>query len=107
MSNKTVQMALTTRYGIGHKKASLICAQCGISDEFEVRELTRYQLELINQYIGVHYITESELKKAIHNDIKRSIAIASYRGFRHHAKLPVRGQRTHTNAKTRRRTHSS
>ena len=105
--SRTVQLDLTSRYGIGHTKASLICAQCGISEEYPASQLTRHQLELINQIISTFYKTESELRKSIQDDIKRSISIGSYRGFRHNVKLPVRGQRTHTNAKTSRRTYSN
>lgn len=101
--NQTVQLALTALFGIGHQKAIQICAQCGISDQFLVSQLTRYQLDQLSQFLSLHYTFDSELRRTIKHDIQRTISIGSYRGFRHHAGLPVRGQRTHTNAKTCRR----
>lgn len=95
-----VVRALTQLFGIGPNKALQICEKLGISDTMKVNELTRIQLDQIMQIISQHYLIDSELKKIIQNDIQRFIAIGSYRGFRHNARLPVRGQRTHTNAKT-------
>jgi small subunit ribosomal protein S13 len=95
-----VVRALTQLFGIGPNKALQICDKLGISDTLKVNQLTRIQLDQIMQIISQHYLIDSELKKIIQNDIQRFIAIGSYRGFRHNAGLPVRGQRTHTNAKT-------
>lgn len=101
---------LSKIYGIGHKKASQLCAQIGISEthnsqtRHKLTELTRFQLDQLNQYISLHYTVDSELRRTITDDIKRTISIGSYRGFRHTAGLPVRGQRTHTNAQNCRNT---
>jgi small subunit ribosomal protein S13 len=97
---ETVKLALTNIYGIGNKKAILICAQFGLSDTMLIRDLTNKQVDQISQFISLHYTIDSELRTIVMNDIKRFILIGSYRGFRHNDGLPVRGQRTHTNAKT-------
>lgn len=97
---KQVKIALTQIFGIGHKKALQICAHLGLSDTMLVNELTRYQFDQITQFISQHYNIDSELRRMIESDIKRFISIGSYRGFRHNDGLPVRGQRTHTNAKS-------
>ena len=99
-TTKQVKIALTQIFGIGHKKAMQICAQLGVSDTLLVNSLTRYQIDQIASNISQHYIIDSELRRMIENDIKRFISIGSYRGFRHNDGLPARGQRTHTNAKT-------
>lgn len=103
-NSKKVHLWLTDIFGIGHKKALQICAEFGLSKSLLVNELTRYQMDQINQFISLHYTTDSELRRIIENDIKRFIAIGAYRGFRHNGGLPARGQRTHTNAKTCRKT---
>lgn len=94
-------------YGIGQHKASQLCAHIGMSETHNRQHgtltLTRFQLDQLNQFISLHYTVDSELRRTIIHDIKRTISIGSYRGFRHTAGLPVRGQRTHTNARTQSR----
>jgi small subunit ribosomal protein S13 len=93
-------------YGIGKRKASQLCAQIGISETHNRQNghthttLTRFQLDQLNQFISLHYTVDSELRRTITHDIKRTQSCGSYRGLRHTAGLPVRGQRTHTNART-------
>ena len=99
-TTKQIKVALTQIFGIGPKKAVQICAKLGFSGTLLVNSLTRYQIDQIASYISQHYIIDSELRRMIDNDIKRFILIGSYRGFRHNDGLPVRGQRTHTNSKT-------
>lgn len=98
--NTKVVRALTQLFGIGQNKALQICDKLGLSDTMKGNQLTRIQLDQIIQIISQRYLIDSELKRIIQNDIQRFIAIGSYRGFRHNDGLPVRGQRTHTNAKT-------
>ncbi|BDD77345.1 ribosomal protein S13 (mitochondrion) [Marchantia polymorpha subsp. ruderalis] len=99
-SNKQVKIALTRIFGIGPKKAIQVCDQLGLSDTIKVNKLTKYQFDQILKIISQNYLVDSELKRVIQRDIKRLISIGCYRGFRHNAGLPLRGQRTHTNAKT-------
>ena len=102
---ETVKLALSKIFGIGLKKADLVCAEFGLSDDVLLQDLINKQIDQISQFISLHYTIDSELRVTIMNDIKRFILIGSYRGFRHNDGLPVRGQRTHTNAKTCRKTN--
>lgn len=97
---KQVRIALRAIFGIGKHKSSQICYQLGLSDTIKVNQLTRIQLENIIKIISQQYLIDSELRRIIHNDIKRLISVGSYRGFRHISGLPLRGQRTHSNANT-------
>nr|YP_010881211.1 ribosomal protein S13 [Pellia neesiana]WIA66959.1 ribosomal protein S13 [Pellia neesiana]WIA67000.1 ribosomal protein S13 [Pellia neesiana]WIA67041.1 ribosomal protein S13 [Pellia neesiana] len=99
-SNKQVKIASTRIFGIGPKKAIQVCDQLGPSDNIKVNKLTKYQFDQIIEIISKNYLVDSELERVIQRDIKRLISIGCYRGFRHNAGLPLRGQRTHTNAKT-------
>jgi len=100
---KKVYVALTSIYGIGAKKAILLCDQLGLSDKITINELTKTQIDQLVQLMTQNHLIDSELKKLVLNDIKRLKQIGSYRGLRHNAGLPLRGQRTHTNAKTARK----
>jgi small subunit ribosomal protein S13 len=102
-SKKNVRIALTEIFGIGPKKALQICYKLGISNTFKVSQLTKNQIDQIIKIITQSYFIDSELKRIIQRDVKNCILIGSYRGFRHNDGLPLRGQRTHTNAKTSRR----
>lgn len=100
---KKVRVALTQIFGIGQKKSLQLCEKLGISNTFFVVQLTKNQIDQIIKIITQNYLIDSELRKIIQNDIKRLIHIGCYRGFRHTEGLPLRGQRTHTNAKTSRK----
>lgn len=98
--NKRVVIALTYIYGIGLTSAERICHVCGISELRRVNSLTDDELDRIRSYIRASFVTGSDLKKQVMMDIKAHIDLGSYRGSRHKRKLPVRGQNTHTNART-------
>ena len=100
---KKVKFGLTQIYGIGPKKALQICDKLGLSDNYKVTQLTKYQIDQIIKIISQSFLIDSELLRIIQKDVKDLINIGCYRGFRHNAGLPLRGQRTHTNAKTSRR----
>nr|YP_010736390.1 ribosomal protein S13 [Zygnema circumcarinatum]QKQ14719.1 ribosomal protein S13 [Zygnema circumcarinatum]WEL36363.1 ribosomal protein S13 [Zygnema circumcarinatum] len=102
--NTKVLRSLIQLFGIGRNKALQICDQLGISDTIKGNQLTRIQLDQLMKIISQHYLIDTELKRIISNDIQRYIAIGAYRGLRHNNGLPVRGQRSHTNAKTCRKT---
>nr|UQV94684.1 ribosomal protein S subunit 13 [Haplopteris ensiformis] len=104
VSNKQVRLALTQIFGIGPKKATWICDQLGLSDNTKVSNLTWHQINWISKIVRQKKkLVDSELKRDIQQKIKRLINISCYRGFRHKAGLPLRGQRTHSNAKTSRK----
>nr|YP_009745595.1 ribosomal protein S13 [Andreaea wangiana]QIH30038.1 ribosomal protein S13 [Andreaea wangiana] len=98
--NERVEIALTRISGIGPKKAIQVCDQSGLNDNIKVNKLTKYQIDQIIKIISQNYLVDSELARVIQRDIKQLMSIGCYRGFRHNAGLPLRGQRTHTNAKT-------
>nr|BAJ22102.1 ribosomal protein S13 [Cycas taitungensis] len=98
--NEQVRIALTKIDGIGPKKATRVCYRLGISDNIKVNELTKYQIDQIEQIIGQDHVVHWELKRGKRADIERLISISCYRGIRHQDGLPLRGQRTHTNART-------
>nr|YP_009277451.1 ribosomal protein S13 [Psilotum nudum]AOH05921.1 ribosomal protein S13 [Psilotum nudum] len=99
--NKQVRIASTQISGIGPKKAIQVRNQLGIGDNTKVYQLTKHRIDQIIRVIRQNNsLVDSELKREIQPNIKRLISISRYRGFRHKAGLPLRGQRTHTNAKT-------
>ena len=100
--SKRLDIGLTYIYGIGRTRATKILAQARIDASLKVRELSDDQTRSIQRVINNEGRVEGDLRKAISLDIKRLIEIGSYRGMRHRRNLPVRGQRTHTNARTRR-----
>lgn len=99
---KTVEYALPYLYGIGHVRSCQILVEAEVPFETPVRDLTEQQVVAIRDAIGENYKVEGELRSEVNMNIKRLMDIGCYRGFRHRRGLPVRGQRTHTNARTRR-----
>ncbi len=99
--NKIVQIGLTYIYGIGQKFSEQICAALEIPKSKRVNELTDDQILKIREYIDQNFKVEGDLRREYSLNIKRLIDLASYRGSRHRKKLPVRGQRTRCNARTR------
>jgi small subunit ribosomal protein S13 len=99
--NKRVQIGLTYIYGIGKSRASKICEESKVDLSTKVKNLTEDEVVRIRNIIQRDGMVEGDLRKAIAMDIKRLMEIGSYRGLRHRRGLPVRGQRSHTNARTR------
>ena len=99
--NKLVHIGLTYIYGIGDKFSKQICTALEIPKAKRVNELTDEQILKIREYIDQNFTTEGNLRREYSLSIKRLIDLASYRGSRHRKKLPVRGQRTRCNARTR------
>lgn len=99
--NKHVNIALTYIYGIGHPRAARILATANVEAVKKVQDLNEDEVNRIRQAIEAEGGVEGDLRKDISMHIKRLIEIGSYRGYRHRRNLPVRGQRTHTNARTR------
>ena len=100
--SKRIEIGLTYIFGIGRARALEILSKAGVKGEIKVRELSEDQARSIARVINQEGRVEGDLRKAVSLDIKRLIEIGSYRGMRHRRNLPVRGQRTHTNARTRR-----
>ena len=98
---KRIDIALTYLYGIGRTGATRILAQVGVDPATRTKSLSESQITRISSIITQGYKVEGDLKREISQNIKRLIDIGSYRGLRHRRGLPVRGQRTHTNARTR------
>ena len=98
---KRVEIGLTYIYGIGRKTASDIIAATGINPDTRVRDLTEDEVSKLREYIDRNCRVEGDLRRDVAFDIKRLIEIGSYRGVRHRKNLPVRGQRSKTNARTR------
>ena len=99
--NKIVRIGLTYIYGIGDKFSSDICKSLSIPGSKRVNELTDEEILKIREYIDKNFTVEGDLRRDKSFSIKRLIDLASYRGLRHKKKLPVRGQRTRCNARTR------
>ena len=100
-TNKRVRIALTSIYGIGRTKAVEICDKAGLPIERRVNDMTEGELSRVREIIDTEYRVEGDLRRATAMDIKRLMDLGCYRGLRHRRGLPVRGQRTHTNARTR------
>ena len=100
-TNKRVHIALTYIFGIGEKIANDICSEANIDISKRVNELKDDELNKIRELIDKNHSVEGDLRRKISMDIKRLNDLGCYRGLRHRKKLPVRGQRTHTNARTR------
>lgn len=100
-NNKRVEIALTYIYGIGRKSASDILAATGINPDTRAKDLTDADVAKLRDEIEANYKVEGDLRRDVALDIKRMIEINCYRGVRHRKGLPVRGQRTKTNARTR------
>ena len=99
--DKRIEIGLTYIYGIGRTSAKKILEQTGINPDTRVKDLTDAEEALIRECIDKHYMVEGDLRRSNALDIKRLTEIGSYRGMRHRRGLPVRGQRTKTNARTR------
>ena len=99
--NKQVWIGLTYIYGIGQTRSRTILAQAGVEETVKVKDLTEDEARKIRQVIQDEGRVEGDLRKEIGQNIRRLIEIGSYRGIRHRRSLPARGQRTHTNARTR------
>ncbi len=100
-TNKLVVIGLTYIYGIGRKKAEEICKTVGIPADKRVSDLTDDETLKIRELIDSSYHVEGDLRREVSLNIKRLMDLGCYRGLRHRKGLPVRGQRTHTNARTR------
>ena len=100
-TNKRVQIALSYIYGIGRTKAREICEKAGLPAERRVSEMTDGELGRVREIIDSEYRVEGDLRRDVAMNIKRLMDLGCYRGLRHRRGLPVRGQRTHTNARTR------
>lgn len=99
--DKRVEIALTYIYGIGRKSASDILAETGVNPDTRVKDLTDTEEAALRDCISKHYVVEGDLRRNVAMDIKRLTEIGCYRGIRHRRGLPVRGQRSKTNARTR------
>jgi len=100
-NNKKVWVGLTYIYGIGRSRSFEILKETGINPDKRVKELTEEEIGKINRFIQEHYKVEGELRTEVQRSIKRLIDIGCYRGIRHKLGLPVRGQKTRSNARTR------
>jgi small subunit ribosomal protein S13 len=100
-TNKRVVIALTYIHGIGNTKAKEIVTKLGIPETARVQDLTDQEVLHIREAIDADYTVEGDLRRQVAMNIKRLMDLACYRGLRHRKGLPVRGQRTHTNARTR------
>ncbi|HZK35923.1 MAG TPA: 30S ribosomal protein S13 [Aeromicrobium sp.] len=99
--DKRVEVALTYIFGIGRTRAQKALADTGISPDLRVHELGDEELVKLRDFIEANYQVEGDLRRGVTADIRRKMEIGSYQGRRHRAGLPVRGQRTKTNARTR------
>ena len=98
---KRVEIGLTYIFGIGRTSSNKILKQCGISPDVRVKDLTEDQISKMREVIDRDFHVEGDLRRDVALNIKRLVEIGSYRGMRHRRGLPVRGQRTRTNARTR------
>ena len=98
---KRIEIGLTYIYGLGRKSANDILAATGVNPDVRVKDLTEDDLAKLRDYIDKNYTVEGDLRRNVALDIKRLVEIGCYRGVRHRKGLPVRGQRTKTNARTR------
>ncbi len=99
--NKRVEIGLTYIFGIGRSRANRILARASVSPETKVKNLAEEEVTRIRQVITEEGAVEGDLRKNVQQDVRRLIEIGSYRGYRHRRGLPCRGQRTHTNARTK------
>jgi small subunit ribosomal protein S13 len=98
---KRLEIALTYIYGIGRTTSRRVCEAAGIDPDTRVRDLTDEEVVRLRNWIDANLKVEGDLRRDVAQDIKRKMEIGSYQGIRHRRGLPVRGQRTHTNARTR------
>jgi len=102
--NKRVEVGLTSLYGIGPTRARQILSQTRVNPDIRVKDLSEADVAAIREFISKNYKVEGDLRREVQMSIKRLIEIGSYRGMRHRRNLPVRGQRTKTNSRTRKGT---
>jgi small subunit ribosomal protein S13 len=102
--NKRVEIGLTYLYGIGPTRAQAILTHTKVNPDIRVKDLSEADVAAIREYISKNYKVEGDLRREVQMSIKRLIEIGSYRGMRHRRNLPVRGQRTRTNSRTRKGT---
>jgi small subunit ribosomal protein S13 len=98
---KRLEISLTYIFGVGRTTAKKVCAETGLNADTRVRDLTDEEVARLRTWIDANLKVEGDLRRDIQQDIKRKMEIGSYQGIRHRRGLPVRGQRTHTNARTR------
>jgi small subunit ribosomal protein S13 len=98
---KRLEISLTYIFGVGRTTAKTVCGAVGIDHNTRVRDLTDEEVARLRNWIDANVKVEGDLRRDIQQDIKRKMEIGSYQGIRHRRGLPVRGQRTHTNARTR------
>ena len=99
--NKRIEIGLTYIYGIGRQTAANILTDTGVSPDVRVKDLSEDDVAKLRDYIDAHYTVEGDLRREVALNIKRLVEIGCYRGIRHRKGLPVRGQRSKTNARTR------
>ncbi len=99
--DKRLEIGLTYIYGIGLTSSQQIIAELGLNPDTRVRDLTDDEAAKIRRHLDANFEVEGDLRREVQQNIKRKIEIGSYQGIRHRKGLPVRGQRTHTNARTR------
>src|SRR3990167_7719686 len=99
--NKRLEVSLTYIYGIGRKLSNQIIEKLGLDKDMRARQLNEDAIAKLNAVLQSEYVVEGDLRRQIQNNIKRLVGIHCYRGIRHRTGLPVRGQRTRTNARTR------
>ena len=99
--NKRLEVSLMYLFGIGRRLSNQIIARLGLNKDMRARELNEDQIARLNAILASEYVVEGDLRRQVQNNIKRLIGIHCYRGQRHRLGLPVRGQRTRTNARTR------
>jgi len=99
--DKRLEIGLTYIFGIGLTRAQKVCSDTGVDPDTRIRQLTDDEVTRIRRYIEANFEVEGDLRREVQQNIKRKIEIGSYQGIRHRRGLPVRGQRTHTNARTR------
>jgi len=99
--NKRVEIGLTYIFGIGRPRSNEILSATGVNPDIRIKDLTDAEVASLREYIGQQYKVEGDLRRDVQMNIKRLIEIGCYRGLRHRRNLPVRGQRTRTNSRTR------
>lgn len=99
--DKKLKVALTRIYGLGAKRSIDVCQRCGLDPEVRVKTLSEADIATVNTTIQQDFTVEGDLRRQVAQDVRRLVSIGSYRGLRHRRSLPVRGQRTRTNARTR------
>ena len=99
--DKRIEAALTYIYGIGQPTATKICKETGVNPDIRVKDLSEDDVAKLREYIDKHLIVEGDKRREVQLNIKRLIEVGCYRGTRHRKGLPVRGQKTKTNARTR------